>query len=84
MTFSANESLHCTDYEMVCDRNFFAVLPQTETPKFELWRHSKKTLTTNCMKLSANESLRCNDYEMVGYVTEIFLAALPPAEAFEV
>ena len=23
MKLSVNESLHCTDYEMVCDRNFF-------------------------------------------------------------
>ena len=23
MKLSANESLHCTDYEMVCDRSFF-------------------------------------------------------------
>ena len=23
MKLGANESLHCTDYEMVCDRNFF-------------------------------------------------------------
>ena len=36
------------------------------------------------MKLSANESLHCADNEMVGYVTETFSAALPPAEAPEV
>ena len=29
---SGNESLHCTDYEMVCDRKFSAALPPAEAP----------------------------------------------------
>ena len=33
MKLSANESLHCTDYEMVCDRNVFGCFTPGGSPQ---------------------------------------------------
>ena len=33
MKRSANESLHCTDYEIVCDRNFFGCFTPDKSPQ---------------------------------------------------
>ena len=33
MKLKAKESLHCADYEMVCDKIFSAALPLAEAPK---------------------------------------------------
>ena len=33
MKLNANKSIHCTDHEMVCDRNFFGCfIPPVEAP----------------------------------------------------
>ena len=59
---SANESLHCTDYKMVCDRSFFGCFTPGRSPR--VWIMTmEKTLTKNRMELSAKKSLHCTDYE---------------------
>ena len=43
---SANESLHCTDYEMVCSRIFSAVLPPAEASKVRVMT-SQRVMTSH-------------------------------------
>ena len=42
MKFRANKSLHCTDYEMVCDRDFSNALPPAEAPKHRVMTLQRK------------------------------------------
>ena len=53
MKLSANESLHCTDYEMVCDRIFFGCFNPGGNPKFEFRRNSENDVILQTLGDSA-------------------------------
>ena len=53
MKLSANESLHCTDYEMVCDGIFFGCFTPGGSPKFEFGRNSENDVIIQTLGTSA-------------------------------